>query len=155
MPDLTEAAFAKLASDGTIGYRVLSRLREAAELARSDPKGAIKAYDEIAADRAAGQVIQDLATLRAGLLLVDQTSYADLRNQLEPLTGPGRAFRYSARELLALSAWTHGDVNAARQWTDAIIGDPQTPSSARSRAEVLAQLASLFQNPQPPVLWRV
>ena len=135
-----EAAFAKLATDGTAGYRVLSRLREAAELARSDPKAAIKAYDEIAADRAAGQVIQDLATLRAGLLLVDQTSYADLRSRLEPLTGPERAFRYSARELLALSAWKQGDVSAAKQWTEAIIGDPLTPAGARSRAEVLSQL---------------
>ena len=135
-----EAAFAKLANDGTAGYRVLSRLREAAELARSDPKAAIKAYEEIAADRGAGQVIQDLATLRAGLLLVDQTSYADLRSRLEPLTGPGRAFRYSARELLALSAWKQGDASAAKQWTEAIIGDPQTPAGARSRAEVLSQL---------------
>jgi len=139
-PQEAEAAFAKLANDGTAGYRVLSRLREAAELAQSDPKAAIKAYDEIAADRSAGQVMQDLATLRAGFLLADQTPYADMRSRLEPLTGSGRAFRYSARELLALSAWTHGDVNAARQWTDAIIGDPQTPPGARSRAEVLAQL---------------
>ena len=126
-----EAAFAKLANDGTAGYRVLSRLREAAELARSDPMAAIKAYEEIAADRGAGQVIQDLATLRAGLLLVDQTSYADLRSRLESLTGPGRAFRYSARELLALSAWKQGDASAAKQWTEAIIGDPQTPAGAR------------------------
>jgi hypothetical protein len=135
-----EAAFAKLGVDGTTGYRILSRLREAAELARSDPKAAIKAYDEIAADRGAGQVIQDLATLRAGYLLVDGTPYADLRNRLEPLTGPGRAFRYSARELLALSAWKQGDASAAKQWTETIIGDPQTPAGARSRAEVLSQL---------------
>jgi hypothetical protein len=135
-----EAAFAKLGVDGTAGYRILSRLREAAELARSDPKAAIKAYDEIAADRGAGQVIQDLATLRAGYLLVDGTPYADLRSRLEPLTGPGRAFRYSARELLALSAWKQGDASAAKQWTETIIGDPQTPAGARSRAEVLSQL---------------
>ena len=135
-----EAAFAKLATAGTAGYRVLSRLREAAELAQSDPKAAIKAYEEIAADRAAGQVIQDLATLRAGLLLVDHTPYADLRSRLEPLTGPERAFRYSARDLLALSAWKQGDVSAAKQWTEAIIGDPLTPAGARSRAEVLSQL---------------
>ena len=139
-PQEAEAAFAKLANDGTAGYRVLARLREAAELAQSDPKAAIKAYDEIAADRGAGQVMQDLATLRAGYLLVDQLSYADLRNRLEPLTGTSRPFRYSARELLALSAWTHGDVAAAKQWTDAIIGDPQTPAAARGRAEVLSQL---------------
>jgi len=135
-----EAAFAKLATGGTAGYRVLSRLREAAELAQSDPKTAIKAYEEIAADRAAGQVIQDLATLRAGLLLVDHTPYADLRSRLEPLTGPERALRYSARDLLALSAWKQGDVSAAKQWTEAIIGDPLTPAGARSRAEVLSQL---------------
>jgi hypothetical protein len=135
-----EAAFAKLGVDGTAGYRILSRLREAAELARSDPKAAVKAYDEIAADRGAGQVIQDLATLRAGYLLVDGTPYADLRNRLEPLTGQGRPFRYSARELLALSAWKQGDTSAAKQWTETIIGDPQTPAGARSRAEVLSQL---------------
>ena len=33
-----------------------------------------------------------------------------------------------------------GDTGAAKQWTEAIIGDPQTPAGARSRAEVLSQL---------------
>ncbi len=135
-----EAAFTKLATDGTAGYRVLARLREAAELARTDPKAAVKAYDAIAADRGAGQVIQDLATLRAGFLLVDSSSYGDMRAQLEPLSGPERTFRHSARELLALSAWKEGDMGAARQWTDMIITDPQTPQGTRSRAEVLSEL---------------
>ena len=139
-PQEAEAAFAKLANGGTAGYRVLARLRKAAELAQSDPKAAVKAYDEIAADRGASRVMQDLATLRTGYLLVDQTSYAELRSRLEPLAGSGRPFRHSARELLALSAWTHGDVAAAKQWTEAIIGDPQTPAGARGRAEVLSQL---------------
>ena len=135
-----EAAFAKLASEGTAGYRLLARLREAAELGRTDRKAAIKAYDEIAADRSVGQVIQDLATLRVGFLLVDGSSYGDMRARLEPLAAPDRAFRHSARELLALSAWKGGDMGAARQWTDMIITDPQTPSGARSRAEVLSEL---------------
>jgi len=139
-PQEAEAAFAKLATDGTAGYRVLARLREAAELARTDPKAAVKSYGEIAADRGAGQVIQDLATLRAGFLLVDSSSYGDMRTRLEPLTGPERPFRYSARELLALSAWKQGDMGAARQWADMIITDPQTPPGARSRAEVLSEL---------------
>jgi hypothetical protein len=135
-----EAAFAKLASEGTAGYRLLARLREAAELGRTDRKAAIKAYDEIAVDRSVGQVIQDLAALRVSFLLVDGSSYGDMRARLEPLTGPDRAFRHSARELLALSAWKQGDMGAARQWTDMIITDPQTPSGARSRAEVLSEL---------------
>lgn len=135
-----EAAFAKLSTDSTASYRILARLREAAELAATDRAAAIKAYDEIAADRSAGQVIQDLATVRAGFLRVDTASYGDMRARLEPLTAPDRPFRYSARELLALSAWREGDMGAARQWTDAILKDPQTPPDARSRASVLSEL---------------
>jgi hypothetical protein len=135
-----EAAFAKLATDGTAGYRVLARLREAAELARTDPKAAVKSYDEISADGGYGQVIQDIASLRAGFLLVDNSPYADLRARLEPLAAPERPFRHSARELLALSAWKQGDKEAARKWAEMIIGDPQSPPAARSRAEVLSEL---------------
>ena len=139
-PQEAEAAFAKLATDGTAGYRVLARLREAAELAQSDPKAAIKSYDDITADRGAGEAIQDVAALRAGFLLVDSASYAEMRTRLEPLTRADRPFRYSARELLTLSAWKHGDMSAARQWADMIITDPQTPAGARSRAELLSEL---------------
>jgi hypothetical protein len=135
-----EAAFAKIASDGTASYRVLARLRDAAELARTDSKAAVGAYDAIANDNAAGQVIQDLAAVRAGLLLVDTAPFSEIRTRLEPLTAPERAFRHSAREILALSAWKAGDVAAARQWADMIITDPQTPSGTRSRAEVLSEL---------------
>lgn len=137
-----EAAFARLAIDGTIGYRVLARLREAAQIARTDPKAAIKAYEEIAAEGGADQVMRDFAALRAGYLLVDTSSYADLKAALEPLTGANRAFRHSARELLALSAWKAGDTGAARQWADTILADPQSPPGTRNRAEVLSELIS-------------
>jgi hypothetical protein len=135
-----EAAFAKLASDGTASYRTLARLREAGELAHTDKAAAIKAYDAIAADKSAGQVIDDLAKLRAGFLMIDTAPYADIRSRLEPLSGADKTFRYTARELLALSAWKAGDMTAARQWTDMIIADPQAPEATRSRAEVLAEL---------------
>ena len=127
-------------TDGTAGYRVLARLREAAELAPTDSKAAVSAYDAIAADNSAGQAIQDLAAVRAGYLLVDTAPYAELRARLEPLTAADRPFRHSAREILALSAWKSGDMAAARQWTDMIMTDPQTPSGTRSRAEVLSEL---------------
>jgi hypothetical protein len=135
-----EAAFAKLAAAGSAGYRPLSRLREAAELAHTDRAAAIKAYDEIAADKSAGQVIQDLAALRSGFLLVDTAPYSEIRTRLEPLAGADKTFRHSARELLALSAWKSGDMTAARQWTDMMITDPQTPQGTRTRAEVLSEL---------------
>jgi hypothetical protein len=134
------AAFAKLSADGTSGYRVLARLREAAELAASDRKGAVAAYDAIATDNRVGQVIQDLASVRAGLLLVDSAPYAELLRRLELAAGADRAFRHSAREILALSAWKGGDMSAARRWTETIMGDPQTPPGQRSRAEMLSEL---------------
>ncbi|HYA04531.1 MAG TPA: tetratricopeptide repeat protein [Xanthobacteraceae bacterium] len=135
-----EAAFAKLVADGTAGYRLLARLREATELAQTDRKAAVRIYDEIAADRKAGQVIQDLAAVRAGYLLVDSASYSEIRDRLDPLTGTERPFRHTAREILALSAWKTGDLTAARHWTDMIMSDPQTPAGMRSRAEVLSEL---------------
>jgi hypothetical protein len=134
------AAFAKLSADGTAGYRVLARLREAAELSTTDRKAAIAAYDAIAADNRTGQVVQDLAAVRSGLLLVDTAPYSEILQRLEPAAAPDRAFRHSAREILALSAWKTGDMSAARRWTEMIMGDPQTPPGSRSRAEMLSEL---------------
>jgi hypothetical protein len=134
------AAFAKIAADGTAGFRVLSRLRAAAALAQTDRKAAIDAYDALAADKDAGPVIGDLARLRAGLLLVDTDSYADMRKRLEPLTGSSRTFRFTARELLALSAWKSGDTSATQKWTDMLMSDPATPPATRSRAQILSEL---------------
>jgi len=135
-----DAAFAKLASDGAAGYRVLARLRQAAELGQTDPKAAIKTYDAIAADKSSGSVIQELAALRAGFLLVDTAPYSEIRDRLQPLAAADGTFRHTARELLALSAWKAGDVTAARQWADMIIADPQTPSGTRSRVDMLTEL---------------
>ncbi len=135
-----EAAFAKIAASGTSGYRVLARLRAAAELAQTDKNAAVKAYDAIAADKSLGPVIGDLATVRAGLLLVDTAAYADMLKRLEPLTPSGRTFCHTARELLALSAWKSGDIASARKWTDMMMADPTTPSGTRSRAQILSEL---------------
>lgn len=135
-----DAAFAKIANSGTAGYRVLARLREASELAQTDKKAAIAAYDALTADRNIGQTIRDLAAVRAGLLLVDTASYPDMRKRLEPLTAPDRTFRHTARELLALSAWKSGDKTAAQKWTNMMLTDPQTPSGTRSRAQILSEL---------------
>lgn len=135
-----EAAFAKLATDGTAGYRSLARLREAAQLGLSDPKAAVAAYDALAKDASVGQSLQDLAAVRAALLLVDTAPYEELRTRLEPLTAADRPFRHSARELLAFGAWRSGDSAAARHWIDAVISDPTTPGTIRTRVDVLSAL---------------
>jgi hypothetical protein len=100
----------------------------------------VAAYDAIAADNRAGQVVQDLAAVRASFLLVDTAPYSEILRRLEPAAAVDRAFRHSARETLALSAWKAGDMSAARRWTETIMSDPQTPPGPRSRAEMLSEL---------------
>ena len=135
-----EAAFADLVAKAPFGYRTLSRLRLAAEIANRDAPAAAKMYDEIAADRSVGVADQDLARIRAAQLLLETASYPNMKERLEAAAAPGATFRHTARELLALSAWRANDPAAARQWLDMIANDGETPPSLRSRAEALQAL---------------
>jgi len=138
-----EKAFAKVMTEAPKGYAVLSRFRAASELAQANPgkpDEAVKAYTAIAGDGSLGPVWQDLAALRAGLLLVDTAPFADLRGRLDPITGAGRPYRHTARELLALSAFRGGDVAEARRYIDMIGADAETPPGSRQRVEVLSAL---------------
>jgi hypothetical protein len=135
-----EAAFAKVATDAPSGYRVLARMRAAGALAQVKPADAVKAYDELAADASIGTIWQDLAAVRAGMLLVDTAPLGDIRQRLDPLTEPSRSFRHTARELLALSAWRNHDFAAAKRYLDMIATDTETPVGTRARADVLSSL---------------
>jgi hypothetical protein len=135
-----EAAFADLAAKGPSGYRVLARLRMATEVANRDTAAAAKLFDEITADRSVDVAVQDLARIRAAQLLLETTTYPNMKERLEAAAAPGATFRHTARELLALSAWRANDAAATRQWLDLIANDGETPPSLRSRAEALQAL---------------
>ena len=135
-----EAAFAKVAAEAPAGYRVLARMRMAGALAQSKPADAVKAYDELSADASLGAIWQDLAAVRAGLLLVDTAPLADMRRRLDAVAEPTRGFRHTARELLALSAWRNHDITAARKYLDMIASDAESPIGVRARADVLSAL---------------
>jgi len=135
-----EAAFADLAAKAPYGYRVLSRLRVAAEVAARDKPAAAKMFDDIAADTSIGASERDVARIRAAQLLMETTTYPNMLQRLEPATAQGATFRHTARELLALSAWRANDATATRQWLDMIANDGDTPPGLRSRAEALQAL---------------
>ena len=135
-----ENAFAKIAAQAPTGYRILARFRAAAELAKSKPEEGAKAYAALAADASLGSTLQDLATVRSAMLRVDKAPLADMQKDLAPLTEPGRPFRHSARELLALSAWHHHDVATARKYIEMIANDGESPPLMRSRVEMLSAL---------------
>lgn len=137
-----EAAFAKIAADGTPSYRMLAKLREAAELAKRDPKAAIGAYKALAADASLGLTQQDFAAVRAGQLMVDQSTFDEVKALLEPATAADRPFRHSARALLALAAWRANDAAAVRRWSDMALSDVETPVSTRGQIEILLTLSA-------------
>jgi len=138
--DEAVTAFGKLATDGTAGYRLLAGLREAAELGERDPKAAVAAYDKIASEAARQPLVSELAAVRAAFLLADTAKLAEMTQRIEPLAQSPSAFRHTARELLALSAWRNGDVAAARRWSDLAKGDPEAPAGVRARMDALASL---------------
>ena len=138
-----EQAFAKIAGEGTTGYRLLARLREAEAMAPRDRAGAVAIFDTVAADASAGVRFQDLASVRAGLLLVDTAAFPDMEKRLWNATATQRPFRHTARELLALSAFKAGDVQGLRRWADMINGDADTPAAMRARIEALLALSNV------------
>ncbi|MBI5319194.1 tetratricopeptide repeat protein [Bradyrhizobium sp.] len=135
-----EAAFADLVAKAPSGYRILARLRTAAEVAARDKPAAAKMFDDIASDTSVAAPERDLARIRAAQLLLETTTYPNMLQRLEPAAGKDGAFRHSARELLALSAWRANDTAATRQWLDMIANDGNTPPGLRSRAEALQAL---------------
>lgn len=135
-----EEAFAEVAKIGTPSYRMLARFREAGELGRRDPKAAAAMFDQLSADSSIGRPMQDLAAVRAATLLVDTEPYSEILKRLEPLTLPDRAFRHSARALLALSAWRANDAAATRKWSEMILADPETPAGTRGQVQMIMAL---------------
>jgi hypothetical protein len=136
------AALAKLAADGPAGYRLMARLSEAALQAKTDPAGAIAAYDALAQDASIGPLFQETARLRAALLRLDAGQTDKAKIALEALAGPTGAYRHTAREMLGVVALQAQDYEGAGKWFDTLVADPEAPQGVRQNAELLLGLVS-------------
>ena len=142
-PDEALEQLAALGEEGTKGYRLLARLREAALLSeRGDARSAVAIYDAVAADTGQEKLYRDLAKLLSvshGMSIMDRS---DVEDRLAPLVGDDNPWRYSARELVATAAMASGDTAAAREKFQALVDDANAPPGVRARAaELLAILA--------------
>ena len=115
-------------------------MREAAELAQTDAKAAIAAYDKIAADGAVGPVLQDLAALRAGALLIDAAP-CKRRDAARAACGDDRTFRHTAREFLVLAAWRARRYGGGQALDRHDHDRSADAAGTRSRVEMLVALA--------------
>ena len=132
-----EDRFAALAQDTSSGYGILSRFHQASITARGgDSEGAIRIYDAISEDGGVPDSLRDLATILAGFQALHLSSVPTdaLEARIRPLAVPGKAYRHTALELLALSAYRTGDVEGASSHYQQIVDDAEAPASVRGRA---------------------
>ena len=132
---------AALAESGPAGYRVLARFQLAAVEAKAgNTDKAVADYDALAKDSSVDPVLQDHATLQAAALRLEKADYAEMEQRLKPLAESGSAWRFSARELLGLSAYRLKNMSEAEKQFNALIADEATPRNLRERATMMIAL---------------
>jgi len=123
------------------GYPALAQLRRATDLANAGQvEDAITEFDGVSRDTGLDTAVRDVAALRAAYLAVDLEPYDAVADRIERLTADNSAFRAAARELLALSAWKNGNIDAAREWLTALQDDAETPVDISRRVAILTDL---------------
>lgn len=146
MEDGADAAKARemltaLAEQGPQGYRVLARFQLAAAAAKAgETDKAVAAYDALAKDGAVDPILQDQATLQAASLRLEQADYAEMEQRLKGLADSNSAWRFSARELLGLSAYRVKNMREAERQFSVLAEDQATPGNLRERANMMLAL---------------
>ncbi len=141
--DATKAkdVIALLAEEGPPGYRVLARFQlAAAEAKAGDIDKAVADYDALASDSSVDEILRGHATLQAAALRLDKTDYAEMERRLKDLAEGDSAWRFSARELLGLSAYRLNNMREAEKQFGALVGDQGTPPNLRERADMMLAL---------------
>ena len=142
--DALTAAQPKLKGD----VKGLALLREAeARLGMEDVTGAIANLDALAADTAISKSLRELGMIYSAYLQVDKAGFDDINARLAPLAAEKSAWRFSALELIGLSALSNKKPDVARQQFQAIANDAQAPKEIRERAQTTLQaIASLEED---------
>jgi hypothetical protein len=146
MEDGADAAKARemltaLAESGPEGYRVLARFQLAAAAAKAgEIDKAVADYDALADDASVDPILRGHATLQAAALRLDKADYAEMERRLKGLIDSGSAWRFSARELLGLSAYRLNNMREAERQFSELVGDQGTPPNLRERADMMLAL---------------
>ena len=130
--------FAALSEKGPSGYRVLSRLQLAVSAAEvGDAEKAVAIYDQLAADASTDSILKGLATIQAATLRLETADYAEMQKRLQWLIDQGSSWRFSARELLGLSAYRLKNMAEAEKQFSELLADQGTPANLRERADMM------------------
>jgi hypothetical protein len=142
-----EKAFTEFTANAPKGYAALATMELAAIKAQTGQAVEAATLYTKAASEFNDPLYHDLASLKAVMVVVDSLSLAGMDAKLALLTGPGRPFRFTARELLAAKAFEEGDLARARDDYSYLALALDAPAGARTRAQ--QALAVLGPAPEP------
>ncbi len=145
--DDARKALSSLSESGPVAYRFLARLHLAAESVAKKQQDAAKGmYRSVADDPSAPSDLRDFARLQLAALSVDSESYDAMSRQLQSYRAGTSAWRFTATEILGLSALKDGNRAEAEKLFGEIVSDGSAPQGMRQRAQVM--LALLFEKPK-------
>jgi hypothetical protein len=128
----------EIAASSPTGYATLARLRLATAMREAGKVDeAASAYDALAKESGIDPLLSEYAQLQAATLRLDSAGWTEMQNRLSGLATGTSAWRYSARELLALAAQKAGKGDIAREEYARLLGDRGTPSSIAERARIM------------------
>jgi hypothetical protein len=135
--------FAAVAQEGG-GYAVLAAFEDAELRAKSgDRKGAVAAYDHIAAEGGLDPAFRDMARLLSAMHALPDGDPQSIIDRLAPMTASDSPWRATATELTAAARLKSGDKSGALALYKQLADDLSAPQSLRARAaELAAALAS-------------
>ena len=136
-----QEALSALAEKGPAGYRVLSRFQLALIDAQAgDNDKAVAIYDALATGADTDSILKGLTTIQAATLRLDTADYAEMERRLKGLIDQGSPWKYSAQELLGLSAYRLNNMLESEKQFSALLADQGTPSNLRERANMMLAL---------------
>ncbi|MEP6786666.1 MAG: tetratricopeptide repeat protein [Sphingomonadales bacterium] len=147
-PTKAEAGLKPLETSKTPGYRASSQMALAAMmLVKNDTKGAIAAYDRIAADTSLGQPFRDAATIRGAAAGFDTMKPEEIIAKLKPLAVAKGPWFGSAGEMTAVAYMKLNKTREAGAMFAAIAKDESVPESIRQRSVQLASVMGVDVGP--------
>ena len=136
-----QEALNRVVAEGSGGYPILARFRQASLLAQDGKtEEAIAAYDALATSESNAR-LRELALVLAAYLVADSGDVAAVEQRVGGIVSPANPMRNAAREAVGLAQYKAGDINAALSSFEAILADPLASRELSSRIQVyIAQL---------------
>lgn len=123
------------------GYPFLARLHEASLfMEKGDVVKSVEAFDSVAADEKAPQILRKVAKVRAAYILVDTGTLEDVKKRVKDMANDIDPMRMLAREALGLAAYKAGKIDEAVDYFQKISTESALGSKVTDRARIMLEL---------------